>query len=196
MSNPMRTRIAAHLTAMGLKASSQPMKDALVANGLHKTYLYEFMSGKKDTIAPKSLPMLAKALGVSVGFIDGSEVQHHPAQIKIGGICEEGTWRAPTEVREARAIYLPDSRVDPSQQIAYVVRGDRATSLGIVEGSVVIVGIGLPPRAGEITLVERTREDGMRETLLRKHEVKSANTFQPKFTEQVIGVVLLSIKRF
>lgn len=170
MSNPMRTRIAAHLATMGLTPASQPIKDALVAQGFNKTYLYEFMSGRKNTIAPKSLPALAKALGVSVGYIDGSDHPISQNQIKIGGICEEGAWRAPTEPTEGRASYLPDTRVDPSQQVAYLVRGNHAASLGIVEGSVAIIGVGLMPRAGEIVLIERTRDDGMRETLLRKYE--------------------------
>lgn len=196
MSNPMRTRIAAHLDAIGLKPSSQAIKDALVAQGLHKTYLYEFMSGKKDTVAPKSLPALAKALNVSMGLLDGSDHQAAPAQIKIGGICEEGAWRAPIEPTEARASYLPDTRIDPAQQVAYLVRGNHATSLGIVEGSVVIVGLGMQPRAGEVVLIERLREDGMRQTLLKKHDASQKQSVHGGFSEQIIGIVLLSIKRF
>ena len=195
MENPMKARVLARLAEMNLKPSSQAIRDALEAEGLNKTYLYELVSGRKSGIPQAKVPVIARVLGVTPDYLNGLTPSSAQAGVRIIGICEAGAWREPNQPRIEGPLIIPDHRVRADRQVAYLVRGNHAENLGIGDAAIVVAGTGVPPRKGEIVVAERARADGMRETFIRRFDDAEDPREQP-IPDQVIGVVLFSIKTF
>ncbi len=192
MENPMRARVLSRLSEMGLRPSSQEIRDKLVSHGLNKTYLYEFVSGKKAQINLNNLPAIADVLGVDVEYLTGEVAGTAPDGVRIVGICEAGAWRAQrAHVHESLKI-APDRRYPVSSQEAYLVHGNHAENLGIPDGSVLVIAKDIHPRAGEIMVARRDRDDGTSEVFAARYEGQVPD--QPGF--RIVGIVLMAVRMF
>lgn len=198
MENEIRDRVVTRLAELGLKPSSFELRAALEAEGFNGTYLYELVAGRKKGIPRTKIARLAKVLKVDPEYLTGQIEEIGIAAgpgVKIVGICEAGAWREPSIVTLKGPAISPDPRVSAESQVAYLVRGNHAENLGIGDASIIVIGKGVIPRSGEIVAVERTREDGTKETSLRK--VDDVNfAAQEDGKETIIGVVLFAIRTF
>lgn len=188
MENPIRTRVIARLDALGLKPSSAAVGAKLTAAGLNRTYLYEFVSGKKDAINPRNIPIIAEVLDVTPEYLLAGKTDAAKEGLGISGICEAGAWRE-TQPDMPLPISLPvDNRFPLEDQRAYLVRGSHAEAMGIIDGSVLVVATTAPARAGDVVVVTRHRG---RETEITVTRFENAPT-----DSTVAGVVLFCLRTF
>lgn len=194
MENPLKARVMARLAELNLKPSSVEIREALEREGLNKTYIYELVAGRKGGVPQTKIPVLARVLGVSQDYLNGTGSAADFAGVKIVGIAEGGAWREADLPQIDGPMIVPDNRVRPDKQVAYLVRGNHAEIYGINDASVIVVGKGVSPRAGEVVVMERARADGMKEIFISKfcddHSAKNEDE------TSIIGVVLMAIKTF
>jgi SOS-response transcriptional repressor LexA len=213
MENPIRTRVIARLDALGLTASSDALSKRLTAQGLNKTYLYDFVAGVKNSLRMSNLPAEAKALDCSVEYLlsgeesstqtsrkprrnkpkVSEEIEKLPektsaAMRELSGICEAGTWRE-TQPTMPLPVRLPtDSRFPIEDQRAYLVHGDHAEKFGIGNGSIIVIATTAPARAGDVVVVTRHRGT--------ETEISVTRFENAPGDSKVAGVVLFNFRTF
>lgn len=109
--------------------------------GLERTFLHDLLGGRKKTIAADALVSLADALDCTPEYLVGrsEEASRLPlGHVEISGIIEPGAWRDPH--RPVGLPPLPAARlaINPGRAKAFLARGDSASRVGIVDGTVVV----------------------------------------------------------
>jgi transcriptional regulator with XRE-family HTH domain len=175
--NFLRTRIQARLDDLGIN----PFEAARRSGG-ERTFINDLLIGKKDSIRRSAIPRVAEALDCDPEYLLGAQdaprrirraaPEIAPDHVPLVGIAEAGTWRVTG--RQTPPVPLPiqpDPRYPASSQIAYLVRGDHAASIGAGDGAVVVAVSGDGYRDGDVVVAVRTRDvgDGLEaETTIRR----------------------------
>lgn len=185
MENPMRARIRERLDALGINEY-----EAATRAGFQRSYLYEFLTGKKDSIRIQNLEKIAKALDTTVEFLNGkAEAAIAGTSLPLSGICEHDAWRTSPAVPVGTVAVPPDARYPIGAQTAWLVRGDHFAPLGIPDGAIVIAVRGVKPRPGDYALVRR--KDGQKTEI----SIAPADANLGK-KDVVIGIITSALKIF
>jgi hypothetical protein len=170
LKNPVRDRVVARLEALGWKPSSAVVRDRLKAEGLNPTYLYEFVSGKKDAVSQRNMPVIARVLQTTVDALAAGPPQTPAALVQIEGVCEEGAWRDVQPPLPFPASIPVHSRYPVDQQHAFLVIGAHAEALQVQDASVLVCVSGVAPRLGDIVVVRRRKPGGDIEYTARRFD--------------------------
>ena len=195
----VQTRIEERLEALGMN----PFQAAEKA-GLHSSYIYELTSGKKGSIRQKAIPAVAKALECTPEYLmgiadspqantNGTPPQWASGDLQVAGIIEQNAWRKPEQL--GLKVH-PDTRYDPEQQEAYLVRGDHWRALGIFDGSVLVVSTTTSPRSGDLVVISSERENGERNLALVLVEKAQRAEDLAGGSSKISGVVTMQIRTF
>lgn len=178
MGYDIRVRIRELLDQKGLN----PFEAARKA-GLERSFINDLLIGKKQTIREKTIPSLAQVLGCDPEYLAGYQEMPRKSQIRdtsrisLSGVCEAGAWRDPSMPMPdfGELPIVPDPRYKADDQAFYLIRGDHAEGLGIIDGSVIgIVTSGALElshrkiRAGDVVLVAREDSEGRIELSARQ----------------------------
>ncbi len=170
----LRARVRSRLDDLGIN----PFEAERRAN-LKRGYLNDLLIGKKDMLREKALPALAEALECDYEFLIGTQDAPvgAPSGLKISGIAEAGAWRAPGAAGLPTApLPIPlDPRFDADRLQAYLVRGDHAGGLGILDGSIITILTGeqAQPRDGDVVLAKQVEANGSEEISIKVVSGKS-----------------------
>lgn len=205
MENPMISRIQERLDALGKNAF-----EVAIAAGFDRTYVYEFLEGRKKSLRWNNIPRLAEQLDCDPKYLTG-EINTPwpsgdeegvdaglPGSIQVSGMVSKDAWfredfKLPTKITVA-----PDPRYPAATQRAFVVSGDTWRDHGIVDGSVVVTA-PIEPREGDLLVAQVQRRSGEVQTIigLRKGgEIRFEE--QPKRSEKVeiAGVIVMENRTF
>jgi transcriptional regulator with XRE-family HTH domain len=148
------------------------------AVGLERGFINDIVIGRKHSVRTDKLELVARALGVSIGYLQGTEVaprgKPNMPMNTIAAICETVVWRT------LEASVLPPAppirKLMPGHYDLYLARGDGMHGAGVNDG-MTMIGIehdrflsehGVIP-TGAIVVSTRTHEEtGAVETSLRK----------------------------
>ncbi len=163
----LRMRVQARLDALGIN----PFEAARRAN-FERSFVNDLLIGKKSSIRERKLKALAEVLECDAAFLRGQQgvprAGDQAGRMPLAGICEAGVWREPGgELAGASIPYLPDPRFPVDRQQLFLVRGDHAAPLGIVDGSILVVIAGENCRDGDHVVARRIRSTGDAETTVR-----------------------------
>lgn len=161
--------------------------------GFERSFINDLLIGKKRTIRPKRLAILANHLDCSVDFLTSGHVGNssveteatdgaglsRSAWMPLVGRIEAGTWRDPgfEEPVSMDIPLAPDPRYPAEDQIAFLVVGSHADALGINDGMIAVVVQERQPRltktenTGDLVVVRRTGKNGEVERSIRRVEI-------------------------
>lgn len=217
MGERLRNRVRERLDAKQLN----PFEAARMA-GLERSFLNDLLIGRKQTVREGKLPAVASILDCDPDYLLG--VQDTPRKLgktgntmQIAGICEAGAWRDVSfAVPDMGPLPLePDPRYEPGEQGVYLVRGDHAAGLGILDGSLISVCFtaalrdnGRKLHEGDVVLVRNTNgnlyelsariwndtRDGVR--LSAKPARGEVPPLKPGGPVEIVGLILRTIRVF
>jgi len=108
--------------------------------GLERGYINDIVIGRERSVRADKLDLVAQALGVSVGYLQGMDdaVMVLPElQTKtINAICETGVWRTPQA--SALPAAPPLKRLMPGHYEIFLARGDAMEGAHILDGMTVV----------------------------------------------------------
>lgn len=200
MENPMVGRIRERLSA--LKISDI---EAAHRAGLNKYYIYDFMIGKKDSLARKNLPLIAEALECDPRYLTSEIATPWPepagsasGTLAVQGLIAKNVWAKDNLATFSKVHVAPDPRYDVGSQSAWLVMGDDWKDRGIGDGSIVVASDALAPRVGDLLVVRRRRNGDETETTIVPVEAKKAkdDDAQESVDETVIGVIVMENRVF
>jgi DNA-binding Xre family transcriptional regulator len=135
--------------------------------GLERTFVHDLISGRKKTVTAEALIALAKALGCLPEDLVGKagEIRRNEVGgIEIVGVIEQEVWRGSPPRNLGTITSFNEGNTNAK---AFIVRGDDAAPVGIMDGSAVIADTSGRVRSGDIAVVERER-GGLKELSLRR----------------------------
>lgn len=205
MENPMIGRIRERLSA--LKISDI---EAAYRAGLNKYYIYDFMNGKKDSLARRNLPIIAEALECDPRYLTSEIATPWPepagmasGALAVQGLVAKNVWAKDSITMLSKVQVAPDPRYDAASQSAWLVMGDDWKDRGISDGSIVIASDALVPRVGDLLVVRRRRKSDETETTIVPVEAKNAKKAKgaavpesADVDETVIGVIVMENRVF
>lgn len=185
--------------------------DAAERAGLGRTYVYDFLIGKKDTMRKAQLSALASVLDCDPEYLLGrqdtfrrADIAGAPAavegQMPFGGFCEAGAWRTPGASDWPRAVPISaDPRYPAGDQVAFIVKGTHAEPFHIFPESILVAVENITAREGDVVVAERRKPDGDFELTVRKYEngnlVAKGDSFDAS-SAKIRGLVIRSVKIF
>jgi len=205
MPDRLRERLQSRLEALGIN----PFEAARRA-GVERSYINDLLIGKKSSMRPRQLGLVAEALECDPDFLTGLQSVPRAGQVPfegvgmpLSGIVEPNVWRGEDAEEVGKTIPLQsDPRFPVDRQKWFLVRGDAALSMGISDGSVVITVEGFAVRDGEPVVIRRRRGDAV-ETSVR---VKVGEGYLPPPGQsgapipageaELVGLVVLTFRIF
>lgn len=203
MGELLRKRVETRLSDLGMN----PLQ-AAVRGGFDRSFFYDLINGKKNTLRESSLAKAANVLDCDPEFLIG--IQDAPrrgmiseAGFPITGFVERGAWRD----ANLPMVDLPstpirhDPRYPSDQQCAFYVRDDHAHVYGIGRNSVVVIltakfasSLLEAKRPQDVYLVGAKAGDGKVETTIVGADQWTADRAAP--APEIIGVVLAAHRVF
>ncbi len=138
--------------------------------GYERTFLVEFLNGKKQSLAMHALPAIARVLNCDSSYLLGEQDEARrfrgaSGALKIKGYVELGSYRDDTEV-DLPAPILADPRWAADRQFAMQVRDLSADELVSDGGILHCITPDRPPQHAE-HIILATNRNGLREITVR-----------------------------
>lgn len=207
MSDLLRERVKERLDALEINPF-----EAARRGKFERSFVNDLLIGKKSTVRQKKLIELAEALECDPEYLTG--LQGVPRSggsvgaIRLAGVIEAGAWRTKGSFSPPPdpLPLTPDPRYPANLQEAYLVRGDHAAGLGVIDASVVTVYTGqISLRNGDVVVARQSRNDDEELSIrvvaagalcARPHRHADGGDAIPIATADVVGLVLASHRVF
>ncbi len=172
----IRRRINARIADLDM-----PITRVATEAGLERSYLSEYLSGKKQSIRAESVLPLAQVLQCDAAFLLGTQdrprqyaAEGQAAFLPVRGIIENNAWRDVEPDGETSPL-VTDPRWSDDQQFAMKVVGESANRIAANGAFLHIVAGDVPMVDGAVVVIRRKHAaGGLFETSLRIVRVSGA----------------------